>query len=419
MNLPEYFSYQNGQLYIEECSLQDLAQKYGTPLYVYTENAIQAAYQRYASGFEEAGLKATICYAVKANSNLAILGKLVGWGAGADIVSGGDLYRVRRAGIAPEKIVFAGVGKTQAEIDYALGEGILALNVESSGEFDLIEQRAASLGKPAAISLRVRPGIEPDTHHYITTGAEDNKFGLAIPQALDLAKRAAKSPHLILQGLHAHIGSQMQEASFLLESTGKLVELATILKNEGIELSYLDIGGGVGVDYTLENPPAITPAQLAQGIAAIFGEVGCSYPLIIEPGRSLVAMAGALVTQVLYLKESFAIVDAGMNDLIRPALYEAYHPVLPVKQAHAEAKPTNYKVVGPVCESADFLSQKANLPELKAGDWLAVLGAGAYGFSMASNYNSRLRPAEMLVAGKQATLIRRRQTFEDLCKEEE
>jgi diaminopimelate decarboxylase len=417
MQLPEFFEYRDGQLYIEGCELSELAREYGTPLYVYSASAIKTAYERYRTAFERAGLDATICYAVKANSNIHILRMLHELGAGADVVSGGELYLARAARVTPEKIVFAGVGKTAAEIDYALRENILAFNVESAGELHLIKNRASKQGKTGVgISLRVRPEVSAGGHHYITTGAADSKFGLSFAEVHELARELKNSPTLKLRGLHVHIGSQMRGVTPILEAVRRVVGLATEI---GGELEYLDIGGGVGVNYAGEPDEPNLPDALASGIAKIFRETGRTYPLLVEPGRYLVAMSGALLTEVLYLKESgetrFAVVDAGMNDLLRPALYGAVHPVVSLAEGVSN---TAYKIVGPVCESGDFLSERAELPTLEAGAGLAILGAGAYGFSMASNYNSRSRPAEVLVNGNNVTLIRRRETLYSLLKEQ-
>lgn len=422
MKLPPFFEYRAGQLWLEGCDLRGLATRYGTPLYVYSEGAIKAAFERYQSAFAVAGLDALVCYAVKANSNLHLLRRLGEWGAGADVVSGGEIYRARKAGIPASKMVFAGVGKTASEIDYALSEGVLAFNVESAGELDLIEQRTEASGKrEVGISLRVRPDVAVDTHHYISTGAEDSKFGMSSAEALRLARRVANSPHLKLRGLHVHIGSQLWQVGASLEAARRVLALASELKADGIELDYLDLGGGLGVNYAgAENEPE-GPEQLAAGLTQLFREAGQRYPLVVEPGRFMVGMAGTLLTRLLYIKDEtarFAVVDAGMNDLLRPALYGAQHPIVGLQQAAPDAGTLQYNVVGPVCESADFLGQQVPLAGLTPGAYLAVLGAGAYGFSMASNYNSRLRPAEVLVSGDTAHLIRRRETYADLVAPE-
>jgi diaminopimelate decarboxylase len=356
---------------------------------------------------------------LKANSNLNIIRLFGEMGAGADVVSGGELYRALQAGIKPEQIVFAGVGKTAAEIDYALEQGLGAFNVESESELKLIEKRAASLAKIAPVSLRVNPDVEAHTHHYITTGRQHNKFGLNMEHALELARYAAKSASLRFVGLQSHIGSQLLEVAPLAEAFGRLVELTEKLEEAGIAVEHLDLGGGIGVTYEDEQPEQ--PARLAAAIVEVLKEHGGlkKYKLMAEPGRYLTANAGLLLTNLLYLKQEapdapcFAIVDAGMNDLIRPALYSAKHRILTLHNPeNAEAR--TYDVVGPVCESADFLGRSVKLPELQEGDSLALLSAGAYGFSMASNYNSRPRPPEILVDGASYQLIRRRESYADL-----
>jgi diaminopimelate decarboxylase len=334
------------------------------------------------------------------------------------VVSGGELYRAVKAGIPPPKIVFAGVGKTAAEMDFALEQGIAAFNVESASELALLEKRAVALGKIAPVSLRVNPDVDAETHPYITTGRHHNKFGLNPAIALGLARKAAASSSLRLVGLQAHIGSQLLQVRPLVESFKRLLALAAQLEAEGILIEHLDLGGGLGVTYQDEHPEQ--PEKLALTIAATLREqkVWQKYRLFAEPGRYLTANAGILLTEVLYIKQEsandpcFAIVDAGMNDLIRPALYSARHRIVTLKEGTAEQQ--IYEVVGPVCESADFLGRAVTLPKLSEGDGLALLSAGAYGFSMASNYNSRPRPPEILVDGNAARLIRHRETYENL-----
>ena len=419
--LPPYFTYKGGQLHIEKVSLDAIAVEFGTPCYVYAANSIREAYNRYQTAFAEAELDLSLCYAVKANSNLAILRLLSRLGAGADVVSGGELFRANAAGIPPAKIVFAGVGKTAAEIDFALTKHIRAFNIESAGELALLEQRAqASSTLSIAISIRCNPDVAADTHPYITTGTNNNKFGVTFAQARELAGYIARSDVLQLHALQMHIGSQLLTIQPLAEAFRRLLILAAQVEEQtGQPLKYLDIGGGLGVRYTDEVPAQ--PAALAQAIGEIMAAHGRYYPLVAEPGRYLVAEAGTLLTQVLYLKSqaevNFAIVDAAMNDLLRPALYQAKHQIVPLLEGQNIGKQT-YEVVGPVCESGDWLGHEVNLPKLESGARLAILSAGAYGFAMASNYNSRLRPAEVLVDGNRVELIRRRETFEDLIAAE-
>jgi diaminopimelate decarboxylase len=423
--LPPYFAYREGQLWLEEVRLAELATTYGTPCYVYSARAIREAFERYRAAFAGTGLEATICYAVKANSNLAILRLLGQLGAGADVVSAGELYRARQAGIDPAKIVFAGAGKTAAEIDFALDQGIAAFNIESAGELALLERRAqARLTSPhtVAVSLRINPDVEAGTHPYITTGKHSNKFGLAPDEAKRLALAISQSSSLRLRGLQMHIGSQLLQVEPIVTAFGRLLALASEVEAlTGHKLEYLDLGGGLGASYNGEQPEP--PDVLARAIAGLMAEQGRSYPLLAEPGRYIVAEAGALLTEVLYLKTNqevnFAIVDAGMNDLIRPALYQATHKIVPLAAPASHEASLDYEVVGPVCESGDWLGHQVPLANPAAGARLAILSAGAYGFTMASNYNSRPRPAEILVDGSNQRLIRRRETLQDLIALEE
>lgn len=421
--LPPYFEYRQGELRLEEVRLEDLARQFGTPCYVYSAGAVRAAYRRYQAGFAEANLDMSLCYAVKANSNLAILGLLGELGAGADVVSAGELYRAIRAGIPAGKIVFAGVGKTAAEIDFALEKNIRAFNLESAGELALLDRRAQALGKTSVgISIRFNPDVEAHTHPYITTGKNFNKFGLPAATVRQLSLEIKQSPTLQLRGLQMHIGSQLLQIEPVVEAFEKLLDLAAEVEAlTGRTLEYLDIGGGLGASYNGEVPPR--PADLAGALAGAMQKRAKSYPLLAEPGRYLVAEAGVLLTEVLYLKAgeedaaNFAIVDAGMNDLIRPALYQAHHKIVPLKILGDPGQRV-YEVVGPVCETGDWLGRGVPLPELSGGERLAILSAGAYGFTMASNYNSRPRPPEILVDGASSKLIRRRETFEDLVAAE-
>jgi diaminopimelate decarboxylase len=420
--LPPHFEYYNGELCLDGVSLDEVARQFGTPCYVYSARTIREAYHRYTKAFAEANLNLTLCYAVKANSNLSILRLLARLGAGADVVSAGEMYRAIEAGIKPDKIVFAGVGKTIAEIDYALSQNICAFNVESWGELELIIERAQVLGLPkksVGISIRVNPDVDAVTHPYHTTGKKNNKFGSAVPTAKELARVVHNTPQLKLKALQMHIGSQLLDIMPIVEAFKRLLALATEIEaKSGQEFEYLDIGGGLGASYTGETPQQ--PDVLAGLVAQVLAENGRSYPIFTEPGRFLVAEAGVMLTDVLFIKRNeevnFAIVDAGMNDLIRPALYQAVHKIIPL--AKSEATPENYEVVGPVCESGDWLGHAVPLAGVKTGSRLAMLTAGAYCFVMTSNYNTRLRPPEILIDNGLVSLIRKRETLADLLANE-
>ena len=404
-----YFHYQQDQLFAEEVALADIAEKFATPCYVYSRAALNDAYRQFAEA-----LKARdhlICFAVKSNSNLAILNLFSRLGAGFDIVSGGELQRVLAAGGMANKVVFSGVGKTEAEMRLALEAGILCFNVESAAELDRLNKVALSMGKIAPVSLRVNPDVDAKTHPYISTGLKQSKFGVAYAEALALYRKAANLPHLRVTGIDCHIGSQLTEISPFIAAAEKVLVLVDQLAREGIRLEHLDFGGGLGICYDDETPPSI-----AEYVQALLGALqGRSEKLIVEPGRVLVGNAGVLLTKVEYLKpgeeKHFAIVDAAMNDLMRPALYDAYHEILPVRRS--DAIPQKYEVVGPVCESGDFLGHAREMALLQ-GSQLALMSAGAYGMSMSSNYNTRPRAAEVMVDGKVAHLIRERETVPQL-----
>ena len=404
-----YFHYQQDQLFAEEVALADIAEKFATPCYVYSRAALNDAYRQFAEA-----LKARdhlICFAVKSNSNLAILNLFSRLGAGFDIVSGGELQRVLAAGGMANKVVFSGVGKTEAEMRLALEAGILCFNVESAAELDRLNKVALSMGKIAPVSLRVNPDVDAKTHPYISTGLKQSKFGVAYAEALALYRKAANLPHLRVTGIDCHIGSQLTEISPFIAAAEKVLVLVDQLAREGIRLEHLDFGGGLGICYDDETPPSI-----AEYVQALLGALqGRSEKLIVEPGRVLVGNAGVLLTKVEYLKpgeeKHFAIVDAAMNDLMRPALYDAYHEILPVRRS--DAIPQKYEVVGPVCESGDFLGHAREMA-LQQGSQLALMSAGAYGMSMSSNYNTRPRAAEVMVDGKVAHLIRERETVPQL-----
>lgn len=405
----------SGRLYLEGVDLAELASRYETPAYVYSRRAIEAAWQAYADAFAEQDH--LICYAVKANSSLAVLNCLARLGSGFDIVSGGELERVLRAGGEPGKIVFSGVGKTTAEMRQALTAGILCFNVESEAELERLNAVAAELGVIAPVSLRVNPDVDARTHPYISTGLRDNKFGIEIGRAEAVYLQARELPHIALTGIDCHIGSQLTDLSPIRDALERMLALLDRLAAAGIQLQHIDIGGGIGIRYQDEQPPTAT--EYAAVVLEQLG--GRKLKLLMEPGRAIVGNAGVLLTRVEYLKQSpeksFAVVDAAMNDLLRPALYEAWQEIVPVVE-NAAAKRATYDVVGPVCESADFLGKDRELA-VTAGDLLAVLSAGAYGFTMSSNYNSRPRAVELMVDGAAVHLARRRETIDELMRGEE
>lgn len=412
-----HFSYQDGALCAEQTSLNSIARQFGTPTYVYSKAALVQSFAAYADAC--AGRDALVCYAVKANSNLAILNLLARQGAGFDLVSGGELQRVIAAGGDTGKCLFSGVGKSRDEMRLALEHGILCFNVESIPELHQLNAVAGEMGKIAPVSLRVNPNVDANTHPYISTGLKDNKFGVAFDDALATYRTAAALPHLAVVGIDCHIGSQLLDDAPLLEALDKVIELIDALAAEGIVLHHLDIGGGIGITYDDEQPVAIG-AYLARLFARIDAwraekHGGAPIKVLFEPGRSIVGNAGVLLTQTLYLKhgetKNFAVVDAAMNDLMRPAMYEAWHGVQAVVPRTQPAQ--TYDVVGPICESGDWLARNRALT-LEAGDLLAIMSAGAYGMTMASNYNTRGRAAEVLVDGAQVHLIRKRETPSDL-----
>lgn len=403
------FHYRDNQLFAEEIPLTAIAAEFGTPCYVYSSTAIRTAYQAFARAFGQR--QHLICYAVKANSNIAILNLLARLGSGFDIVSGGELQRVLKAGGDPQKTVFSGVGKTSEEMRAALAAHILCFNVESEMELLALNEIAEQMGKTAPVSLRVNPDVDANTHPYISTGMKENKFGIPAAEAQRIYTLAQQLPNIQVSGLDCHIGSQLTEIAPFIEAAHKMLDLLARLQTKGIAISHLDLGGGLGVRYDQETPPSIEEYVKALCTATE------NHPqqLIIEPGRSMVGNAGLLLTRVHYLKHTpqrnFAIVDAAMNDMLRPALYQAYHSILPVNKRAGETKA--YQVVGPVCETGDFLGHDRNLAPEK-DDLLAVMSAGAYGMSMSSNYNTRPRAAEIMVDGSSVHLIRARETVEDL-----
>jgi diaminopimelate decarboxylase len=411
----DHFQFKGGRLYAEEVSVRQLAETHGTPLYVYS----RATLERHWHAFDDAlgDHPHLICYAVKANSNIGVLSVLAKLGSGFDIVSAGELARVIEAGGDPSKVVFSGVAKKSAEIRYALEQGIMCFNVESEPELTRINDVAASLGLRAPVSLRINPDVDAGTHPYISTGLKTNKFGIPRECALDAYKMAASLPHLTIIGMDCHIGSQLTKVAPFVDALDRLLVLVDELAKHDIVLSHLDIGGGLGVKYLHETPPH--PKEYAAALAERMAGRS-NLKLILEPGRAIAANAGILLTQVEYIKEGeekhFAIVDAGMNDLIRPSLYSAWQEIIRIEQ-HSTSPSRVYDVVGPVCETGDFLGKDRELA-LDTGDFLAVRGAGAYGFVMASNYNSRCRPAEIMVDKDAAHVVRERENQKELWKGE-
>jgi diaminopimelate decarboxylase len=406
------FAYRDGRLWCEASALDDLATRFGTPLFVYSRRAIESAFDSYANAF--ADRRALVCYAMKANSNLAVLNLLARRGAGFDIVSGGELARVLAAGGDPARVVFSGVGKTSAEIEQALASGIFCFNIESRPELDRIEAVASRRGRRARISVRVNPDVDACTHPYISTGLRDNKFGVAFEDVVALYVDAARRPAIDVVGIDCHIGSQITEIGPYVDAADRVLDLVDALAQSGIHLQHIDFGGGLGIRYNGEVPPA--PAALVVALLARLDARGHADKMVIlEPGRSIVGNAGVLLTRVEYLKpgavRNFAIVDAAMNDLARPAMYEAWMGVVPVVPRTSAA--TTYDIVGPICESGDWLARERSLA-IEPGDLLAITGAGAYGMSMSSNYNSRPRAAEIIVDGVQSTEVRRRETLAEL-----
>lgn len=411
----DYFNYQNDVLYAEDVSVEELAKEFGTPLYVYSKATLERHWRAFDNALK--GHPHLICYAVKANGNLALLNILAKMGSGFDIVSQGELERVLAAGGDPKKVVFAGVAKNAAEIKRALEVGIRCLNVESIPELKRINDVAASMGVKAPISLRINPDVDAKTHPYISTGLKENKFGISYQLAREAYRCAAQLPHLEIRGLDCHIGSQLTEVAPFLDATDRLLALLDQLEEDGIKIHHLNIGGGLGVRYDNETPPE--PSEYAQAVLEKLQGRG-DLELCLEPGRAIAANAGIMVTTVEYLKEqdghNFAIVDAGMSDLIRPALYEAWMKIIPAS-VRTQGEARSYDVVGPICETSDFLGKKRELT-IEQGDVLVVRGAGAYGFSMSSNYNARRRPAEVMVDGSKAQVVRERETFADLWRGE-
>lgn len=409
------FHYQGDELFCEEVPIRQITEQVGTPCYIYSHRTLIRHFHAFDQAFN--AIPHIVAFAMKSNSNLTVLRLLAKEGSGADIVSGGELFRALAAGMAPNKIVFAGVGKSKEEIQYALESDILMFNVESPGELQQINEVAGSMGLRAKVALRINPDIDPQTHPYISTGLKKSKFGIGADRALEEFDAAVNLPHIEVVGVHSHIGSQLTQVTPFVDALKKAIALIQTLQAKGLQIQYLNIGGGLGITYSDETPPH--PKELAAAISPLLQSVSCK--IIMEPGRSITGNAGILVTKVLYNKEGadkhFVIVDAAMNDLLRPSLYDAHHDIQPVIKTESSVVDT-VDVVGPICESGDFLAKDRKLPKSQPGDLLAVMSAGAYGFTMASNYNSRPRVPEVLVKGKDITVIRKRESYEDLIRGE-
>ncbi len=409
------FGYQKNELYCEQVPVRKIAERVGTPFYLYSYKTLTEHLEKLESAFKD--ISPLICFSMKANSNLAVLRSLVKNGAGLDIVSGGELFRAKKAGCSPSKIVYAGVGKTDSEIEDAIRAGILLFNVESVPELDRIQKAAKKLRKKANVSLRVNPDVDADTHAHITTGKAESKFGMDMETVHSAFRNKKQYPNLSISGVHVHIGSQITKGEPFVKAFSKVLGFLTELEREGHEIKFLNLGGGLGIIYSDERP------QTAEDFAKLILPLlkGKKYRVIFEPGRFIAGNSGIFVTQVLYIKETnaknFAIIDGGMNDLIRPALYGSFHDVWPLHM-NGSAKKVKYDVVGPICESGDFLAKDRTVNELKAGDIIAFASAGAYGFSMASNYNARPRAAEVMVRGSKFDVVRDRETLQDLVRGE-
>jgi diaminopimelate decarboxylase len=409
-----HFWYKENKLYCEDVPVSEIARKVGTPFYLYSQATLERHFKTFDQAF--AVVPHLTCFAVKSNSNLAILSLFRRLGAGFDIVSGGELLRSLKAGGDPQKIVYSGVGKSEAEIDLCLQHDILQFNVESAAELKMLEARAQALNKKARISLRVNPNVDPKTHPYIATGLRQHKFGVAIEEAPELYQKAARFAHLKITGIGFHIGSQITRVEPFVDALLRLKELVASLRASGIKILYLDLGGGLGITYNDEAPPH--PDDYSRAVLEIVQDMDCT--VLLEPGRVIVGNAGILVTRVILTKhnngKNFVIVDAAMNDLIRPSLYGSYHAIQP--ETLSRRGRWTADVVGPICESGDFLARDRDMPIVKAKDLLAVMTAGAYGFALSSNYNSRMRVPEVLVCGKRFKIIRKRETFKDLMRGE-
>ena len=406
----DHFTYSGNQLFCEDVSVEKIAKEVGTPFYLYSHATLTRHYTVFNNAFNS--IKRIVCYSAKANTSLGVLRLFQKLGSGLDIVSGGELFRGLKAGFSPDRIVYSGVGKRSDEIDYALNSGILMFNVESIEELCLINQRAKANNLKAPVAIRVNPDVDPKTHPYISTGLKKNKFGIDTLTAVDSYKTASDMEHIDVVGIDCHIGSQITRVQPFTDALESIKSLVSDLKKQGVNIRYLDMGGGLGITYNDESPPG--PEEYANAITASLKDFDLQ--LILEPGRVLVGNAGILVTKVLYRKQgptkNFMIVDAGMNDLLRPSIYKAYHAIKPVEKT--DAKPFNVDIVGPICETGDFLALDCNIPEVKSGKLLAVMSAGAYGFTMSSNYCSRPKVAEVMVKNDQFHVLRTRQNYDDL-----
>jgi diaminopimelate decarboxylase len=414
-----YFRYFKDDLYCEDVPIRKICEEFGTPAFVYSKATLQRHFEVFSAPFK--GFKHLTCFSVKACSNLAVIKLFADMGSGVDIVSGGELFRSLKAGVDPSKIVYSGVGKKIPEIDEALAANILLFNVESEEELSVLDRRARAMGKKASVAIRINPDVDAKTHPHITTGLRENKFGIDMAAAPEIYRIAKAKPGVDPVGVDCHIGSQLTELSPILEAVTRLKKLIRSLRADGIPIRYLDIGGGLGIPYHDEAPPP--PSEYGTKVTELLSDMDLT--LILEPGRVLVGNAGILVTQVLYRKKGpekgFVIVDAAMNDLVRPALYKAHHSVWPVSKKNPENVPSRNvaDVVGPICETGDTFARQREMDPVESGDLLALMSAGAYGFSMSSNYNSRPRACEVLVDGEQCYLIRKREAYEDLIRGEQ
>ncbi len=409
-----YFWYNKNRLYCEDVPVAEVARKVGTPFYLYSQSTLERHFKVFDMAF--GALPHLTCYAVKANSNLAVLSLFRRLGAGFDIVSGGELQRALKAGGDPQKIVFSGVGKSEDEMDLALQQDLLQFNIESPGELAMLEARARALNKTARIALRVNPNVDPKTHPYVATGLRQHKFGVPMEKAPEIYNKASRSQHLKITGIGFHIGSQITRVEPFIEALNRLKEMVLALRSNDIVIQYLDLGGGLGITYNDEVPPH--PDDYGKAVLDVVKDLECT--LLLEPGRVIVGNAGILVTRVVITKQNegknFVIVDAGMNDLLRPSLYGSYHGIQP--ETLSRRGRWTADIVGPVCESGDFLARDRDMPVVKARDLLAVMSAGAYGFVLSSNYNSRPRVPEVMVSGKRMKVVRRRESFRDLIRGE-
>ncbi|HUH64995.1 MAG TPA: diaminopimelate decarboxylase [Syntrophales bacterium] len=410
-----YFHYKDKELWCEEVSVADIAKAVGTPFYLYSQRTLKHHFRVFDAAFS--GVPHITCFAVKSNSNIAILRIFITEGGGLDIVSGGELYRALQAGVDTRKVVYSGVGKRIDEIEYALNADILMFNAESSQELEVINACAQRLGRKAGIALRVNPDVDPETHPHISTGLKSNKFGIDIKKSLEEYRQARMLKHLDVKGVSCHIGSQVTKISPFLDALNRVKKLVRQLREDGLDIQYLDLGGGLGITYDKEDVPH--PSEYAEAIIDASKDINCTF--IFEPGRVIVGNAGILVTEVLYTKsndgKNFIVIDAGMNDLVRPSLYNSYHQIRPVVEREREEIVAD--VVGPICESGDYLAKGRKIFRFERGELLAVMSAGAYGFTMSSNYNSRGRIPEILVRDDRSFVIRKREVYEDLIKGEE